>query len=472
MDTRSESAARGLVLLGDAVLVAVAMCAAYGAHAWLRPYVPQMRALPAIGEYGTVAYLALPLWIVLVAVTGLHRVFESSWSRWELATRLARMHVLGTTGLVFALFVTQSTLNRSVVVVFVLSSFGLLFAERTVLSAYARHQRASGRATKRLLFVGDPGAALDRFVAHASRVEFPPKLVGRLGAASPGEGAETVAHLGDLAALAAIVGREPIDEVVFFPPCDDPRSMRDALEACSTVGVPASFVLDTEPLGGITPQVRREHEAALLTFELSAKSPLALAVKHAIDAFAAALILALVAPLLLVVALLIVVTMGRPVLFVQKRAGLRGREFSMFKLRTMVRDAEAQKAALAERNEMSGPVFKIGDDPRVTRLGKFLRKSSIDELPQLINVLTGAMSLVGPRPLPVAEQQGIVGWHRRRLSVKPGITGLWQIGGRSNIDFEDWMRLDLRYVDEWSLALDAKILLSTVPVVLLGRGAR
>src|SRR5262249_54251582 len=123
-------------------------------------------------------------------------------------------------------------------------------------------------------------------------------------------------------------------------------------------------------------------------------------------------------------------------------------------------------------NDMTGPVFKLANDPRVTRLGNFLRRSSIDELPQLVNVLLGSMSLVGPRPLPVVEQQQIRGWHRRRLSMKPGITCIWQGSGRSDVDFENWMKLELRYVDEWSLALDAKVLARTVPVVLLARGAR
>jgi lipopolysaccharide/colanic/teichoic acid biosynthesis glycosyltransferase len=144
----------------------------------------------------------------------------------------------------------------------------------------------------------------------------------------------------------------------------------------------------------------------------------------------------------------------------------------MLKFRTMEREAEERRDALLARNEMSGPVFKVSDDPRVTWLGRWLRKFSIDELPQLANVLFGSMSLVGPRPLPIREQQEIRGWHRRRLSMKPGITGLWQVSGRNDVDFEEWMKLDLRYVDEWSLRLDAWILLKTIPAVLLGKGSR
>src|SRR5262249_49672998 len=135
-------------------------------------------------------------------------------------------------------------------------------------------------------------------------------------------------------------------------------------------------------------------------------------------------------------------------------------------------DAESRKAEVAAQNEMTGPVFKTSHDPRITRLGNLLRKTSIDELPQLINVLIGNMSLVGPRPLPVKEQEQISGLYRRRLTMRPGITGLWQVSGRSNINFDQWMELDLRYIDQWSLGFDLWILLRTVPAVLFGRGAR
>jgi lipopolysaccharide/colanic/teichoic acid biosynthesis glycosyltransferase len=144
----------------------------------------------------------------------------------------------------------------------------------------------------------------------------------------------------------------------------------------------------------------------------------------------------------------------------------------MLKFRSMVQDAERQREALSERNEVSGPAFKIERDPRVTPLGRVLRKFSLDELPQLVNVIAGSMSLVGPRPLPVAEQQQISGPMRRRLSMKPGITGLWQVSGRSDVPFDQWMKRDLEYLDNWSNLLDLKLLLLTIPAVITGRGAR
>jgi lipopolysaccharide/colanic/teichoic acid biosynthesis glycosyltransferase len=157
---------------------------------------------------------------------------------------------------------------------------------------------------------------------------------------------------------------------------------------------------------------------------------------------------------------------------VQKRLGLNKRRFGVFKFRTMVVDAEQKIKEIAHLNEVSGPVFKIKNDPRIFRVGRLLRRTSIDELPQLLNVFLGDMSLVGPRPLPVRDYEGFnEDWQRRRFSVKPGITCLWQVKGRSEIPFEQWMELDLQYIDKWSLWLDLKILLRTIPAVLRGSGA-
>jgi len=160
-----------------------------------------------------------------------------------------------------------------------------------------------------------------------------------------------------------------------------------------------------------------------------------------------------------------------PIWFRQVRCGLNGRKFTFYKFRSMHEGAEERREELTGFNMMNGPVFKMKNDPRITRVGRFLRKSSLDELPQLFNVLRGDMSFVGPRPLPVAEAEEIKGWQRRRLSMKPGITGLWQVSGRNQIDFHDWVKMDLEYIDRWSFWLDFKILLKTIPTVLSGKGA-
>jgi len=174
----------------------------------------------------------------------------------------------------------------------------------------------------------------------------------------------------------------------------------------------------------------------------------------------------------LVVAILVKFDSPGPGFFVQERVGLNKRRFRMYKFRTMVANAEEQQAQIENLNEADGPVFKIKNDPRLTRLGKFLRKASIDELPQLLNVLKNDMSLVGPRPLDVRDYNGLdEDWLRRRFSVRPGITCLWQINGRSSVSFQEWMKWDLQYIDHWSFWLDVKVIAKTIPAVLKGVGA-
>ena len=195
-------------------------------------------------------------------------------------------------------------------------------------------------------------------------------------------------------------------------------------------------------------------------------------IKRMMDILLSLFLLMIFSPIFLAVSWLIKRSSPEAVFFVQERVGLNKRRFNLYKFRTMIPDAERKLAGLEGFNELSGPVFKIKNDPRITPIGKFLRKTSIDELPQLYNVLIGDMSLVGPRALPVRDYNGFdQDWHRRRFSVRPGITCLWQVSGRNNIPFDQWMELDLEYIDNWSLWLDLKILLKTIPAVVSGYGA-
>jgi lipopolysaccharide/colanic/teichoic acid biosynthesis glycosyltransferase len=262
-----------------------------------------------------------------------------------------------------------------------------------------------------------------------------------------------------------------VDEVVVGPVV--PRERVPGLLAVSDdVGVPALVAVERLDNGLSPPQAELIGRTVYLCYERSQPDRPALLVKAIIDRVGAALGLALTLPLLAVAAAAIKLTSRGPVFFVQERGGVNGHPFRMIKFRTMRPGAEAERDALLDANEMDGPVFKIARDPRVTRVGALLRRASIDELPQLINVLLGQMSLVGPRPLPVIETRELTGSHRRRLSMKPGITCLWQVGGRSDLGFQQWMTLDLEYVDHWSLGLDLAILLRTIPALLSARGAR
>lgn len=219
--------------------------------------------------------------------------------------------------------------------------------------------------------------------------------------------------------------------------------------------------------------IRRRLAEVIADIHVEPQRTNSLVFKRFLDIVFSAAALVVLSPLLLLLALFVKATSRGPAIFVQKRCGLRGRVFKFYKFRTMVFDAEEQKAQLEHLNEMRGPVFKIRRDPRVTRLGAILRKASLDELPQLWNVLRGDMSLVGPRPPLPEEVELYTPRQAQRLSVVPGITGLWQVSGRSSIsDFEEWLELDLRYVRSWTVWLDLKIMVKTVAVVLLARGAQ
>jgi len=282
-----------------------------------------------------------------------------------------------------------------------------------------------------------------------------------------------IPYLGSIRDLARVLEEDVIDCVLFLKYESCLKPIEDAMWECEERGV--EVLVKIEILRRKISSVVIEHICAIpfLGFRTGPQDFAALMVKHALDRVLSAALLIILSPLFILVPILIKTTSPGPALFRQKRVGLNGRPFTLYKFRSMVHDAEAQRSNLASLNEMQGPVFKISEDPRITTLGKFLRKTSIDELPQLWNVLRGDMSLVGPRPLPDDEAKKIHGWHRRRLSFKPGITCIWQVEGRNRIvDFNDWVEMDLRYIDQWSLGLDFQLLLKTIPAVIFCRGAK
>ena len=247
--------------------------------------------------------------------------------------------------------------------------------------------------------------------------------------------------------------------------------IQQAIRTCERFGVPFALPAQQFRLERARAAVPSAVSDGYLHYVNHDPRPYQRAMKRLFDIFAAAAALLVLGPLLLAVAALVKLTSRGPIFFKQQRVGLHGRPFHMFKFRTMVVNAEALKAQLARQNEQTGPVFKIKNDPRITFIGRFLRKHSIDELPQLINVLRGDMSVVGPRPPVPSEVAQYEGWQQRRLSVRPGLTCIWQVSGRNQISFKEWMFLDMRYIDHWSLFEDLSLILKTFPVVLTGRGA-
>lgn len=392
----------------------------------------------------------------------------------QIFVRYTRAIAIGLSVFLLAVFLFKlHFIARSFVLMFGVTNLVLLTLSRFLLMetvAFVRSKRVDGH---RVVVIGCGEQAVRYAKSLRSQPPWNVRLLGHISV--PGEEISPAVgvHLGVVTELESLLNTTPVDEVLFAYPELDSEDLANALHACDERGVDVLL-----PLPPSLPQRARVEIANIDGFDLpllglrrTPSSEVALAGKHLLDISGALFGLTLAAPVMTLFAILIKVTSPGPVFFKQTRAGRNGRKFKMFKFRSMVVDAEAQKTKLMHLNEMSGPVFKIARDPRVTRVGAFIRRTSIDELPQLFNILMGDMSLVGPRPPLPSEVEQYKPWQRRRLSVKPGLTGLWQVSGRNNVDFEEWMALDLRYIDDWSLWLDIKIILRTVPAVVLKTGA-
>ena len=353
--------------------------------------------------------------------------------------------------------------SRSAFFIFLLlAPLGLLLREAVYRDIYLRRLRRGEQGEKVIL--AGTREAMDEILSSLSPVQrLEVDVVERIDLGESEAGA-----------LVNAIHHHNVGRVIFAFGARMPASLQDCIAACETEGVEAWIAANFVRTSIARPAYDTLGTTPMLVLKVTPELSWALLLKGVMDRVGALLGIVFLSPLMLLVALAIKLTSAGPVMFTQRRAGLHGKPFTMLKFRSMRVGAEAEQAALQQRNEMSGPVFKIERDPRVTPIGRWLRKSSIDELPQLFNVLTGQMSLVGPRPLPLHEVDNFeITAYRRRLSMKPGLTCLWQISGRNTLkDFKDWVRLDVEYIDNWSLGLDLKILLKTVPAVVLGIGAR
>jgi exopolysaccharide biosynthesis polyprenyl glycosylphosphotransferase len=269
----------------------------------------------------------------------------------------------------------------------------------------------------------------------------------------------------------SVLQNHVVDEVVFAVDLQDLARLEPLMRHCADLGIRTRLQLEFLPPAYSRIYLENFRDMQLLSLSSAPDSELRLFFKRVFDVVLSSAALIVLAPLLLCIAAMIRVTSRGPVLFQQTRCGLGGRRFTLYKFRSMINNAEQKRAELHQRNELDGPVFKISDDPRITAVGRWLRRFSLDELPQLWNVFRGEMSFVGPRPAVPEEVLQYEDWQRRRLRMRPGLTCTWVLEGRSHVDFNRWMQLDLKYIDNWSLWLDAKIFLRTIPIVLSGRGA-
>ena len=388
---------------------------------------------------------------------------QSYWtSRKQVFWLITKATMIVTLGIILGIFALKIQLTRSVIILFAIICIMLMLIKEEIWQFIQNKRMGRPDSQKRLILLG-----------------------------SESETREMLERIGDgknknyRVMMEFNINRDPINELVQnlhkhsanVVLINAGHTKFDLIEkvinACELEGVEVWLAADFFNTQIARTTVDDFQGVPLLVFQTTPAPSLQSLTKQMIDYIAAFTMILILSPLLLICALSVKLTSQGPIMFRQKRSGINGRPFTMFKFRSMNTNAEQRKHELEAMNEMSGPVFKVSSDPRITPIGKILRKYSLDELPQLINVLQGSMSLVGPRPLPEDETKRFEDLsHRRRLSVKPGLTCLWQISGRNEIkEFSDWVRLDLEYIDNWSLWLDIKILIRTIPVVFKGTGA-
>jgi exopolysaccharide biosynthesis polyprenyl glycosylphosphotransferase len=470
----SERAKQASYLLGlvDAMLLVLALFVAFGARSLVR--------LPLLSD-GHAIDLGTHIWLLTVGIpmywllaTG-QKLYDPAVMRSKASTVAALLWTFGylTAFLGLAIFIFQvKSFSRAIFFLFLALAFGFVAIIRLMLVWLGKRAGRSAADLRSVLIVGTGPEAVDvrnKLKVHA---ELGMRVVGHLRGPNPAPMAinETLL-LGSLADLKRIVEERVVDDVVFAIPVVESLTCEQEIGWCEEVGVTVHLRADLVRTLFARMYPTDLDGMPMLTVSATPRQPVALLVKRASDLVGSATALIVLSPVFAIVSIFVKTTSRGSIFFTQERMGLNGRTFRLYKFRSMYADAESRRADLADRNEMSGPVFKIKDDPRITPVGKWMRRFSLDELPQFWNVLRGDMSLVGPRPPIPDEVKKYERWQRRRLSMKPGITCLWQVSGRNAVDFDDWMRLDLAYIDTWSLRLDVQILLRTVPVVLTARGA-
>ncbi len=463
----------------DLLLTALAFGAAYGLKKHVLPF--PVGGLIETPSYHVLFLLIIMVWYVSFYLFGVHEPPEkSSFGRAAWATIKAVCAAMVV--LIILMYVIKITdVSRILMGLFFLADIALLlFGKWTLYRILARSRRRE-YGTRNFLIIGRRARAMDviRAIQHQSKSGY--RVLGCLDSRSGSEGESVTREtrvLGSVDQLQAVLKEHVVDEIIFAMPLKDLDDPIGVMTTAESHGIPTRILPDWQ-IHQFTyrPSIARMAFEDFLgvpsmTLKTTPSRQAELLFKSVFDCLFSGALLILLSPILLILAGVVKSSSRGPVLFTQSRCGLNGRIFTMYKFRTMRADAEGGKTGLETLNEADGPVFKMKRDPRVVPVvGPFLRRTGLDELPQLINVLKGEMSLIGPRPPLPSEVKAYETWQRRRLSMKPGITCLWQIQSRRNdVNFSDWMRMDLQYIDNWSLLLDAKIFLKTPLVMLTGGG--
>jgi exopolysaccharide biosynthesis polyprenyl glycosylphosphotransferase len=461
--------ARVLFGLSDIIVASAGFEAAYQTRVLLHLehafyLVPERKAL--------VLAVALAAWVAIGLWLEVYEKLDSGHPR-VILRDAARQCAYGALCLVVFEYLLRLELSRFFLILFACYTWVLLLLFRLTAGRVVGVMRREFAAPHYVMVVGTGERAIRIARGLEQSSEYGVRLRGFLSERqdAPAEITLRVPYrVLPIADLPAILRQHVVDEVIFSVGTESLAELEEIFLLCDEEGVRTRVAVDFFPHVNSTVSLDRLGDTPLLTFSAAPYDEVRLLAKRAIDLAIAAAGLVVLAPLMGTVALLIRLTSPGPAIFRQVRCGLNGRLFVFYKFRSMVNNAEQMKKDLEHLN-VRETAFKIPDDPRLTRLGRYLRKFSIDEWPQLWNVVVGDMSLVGPRPAVPSEVEQYQRWQRRRLRMRPGLTCLWAISGRDNVDFETWMKMDMQYIDNWSLALDWKILLQTIPRVLTGHGA-
>jgi exopolysaccharide biosynthesis polyprenyl glycosylphosphotransferase len=462
--------ARVLFGLSDVVLAAIAFEAAYQTRSLLQlKYVFYM----LVPVKALVLGFSLLVWVTLGAWLEVYDRLDSAHPR-VIVRDTFRQCAYGAMCLVLFQYALRLDLSRFFLAFFAAYSFMLLLVFRLTAGRMVGLIRREFSRAHYVMVVGTGERAVRIAEALERSAEYGIRLRGFLAEQTPDPPTgmrlkcEYPVHL--IANLPQLLRQHVIDEVIFAVESEGLASLEEFFLLCDEEGVRTRVAVDFFPHVNSTVSLDRLGDTPLLTFSAAPCDEVRLLVKRATDVAVAAAALLVISPLMVLVGTMVRLTSPGPAIFKQVRCGLNGRRFLFYKFRSMCENAEELKPLLAHLNTRE-TVFKIPDDPRLTSLGRWLRKFSVDEWPQLWNVLRGDMSLVGPRPAVPGEVDQYKRWQRRRLRMRPGLTCLWAVSGRDEVDFETWMKLDMQYIDNWSLALDWKIMLRTIPRVLTGRGA-
>ena len=430
-----------------------------------------VRRVIASPEINNTVVLNALLWYIIFDLFNLGKIFRTS-SYFLILKNYAKAVVTGI-GFLFAinLLLEYQSLSPERLSYFGILSFFVLTSYKNILFTVMRFLRRNGFNKRQILIIAD-----EESVDYIDQIINTKDWGMQIRAIMTNSKTITEKYSSEFEIIPNtrnikhMIDNNPIDDVVYCRSLFNQSEIQQYIADCAEIGVTFHHQTRVLEVEQAEPHVSLLNQLPFISYKNGRHHYFSLKIKAAFDFFFSLIVIILTAPIQALIALAIKLDDGGPAFFKQERVGLNGRRFYCLKFRTMVVDAEALKAQLLGQNEQEGPVFKISMDPRVTRIGKFLRKTSLDELPQFVNVLRGEMSVVGPRPPIPSEVEKYERWQIRRLSMKPGITCIWQVSGRNNIPFQKWMQLDMKYIDNWSLKLDLILILKTIKVMLIGDG--